>query len=77
MPSGVRLSEKEFGQIMAYNDSNVSHREIPRRNKRSQTLVSTFLADPENYGTKKSQEESPNYQTEREKSLLGKLQRRK
>ena len=31
----------------------MSHRKIARKIKRSQALVNTFLADPENYGTKK------------------------
>ena len=54
MPRWVKLTEKEIGQIMAYNDLKVSHREIARRIKRSQTFMRTILADPENYGIKKS-----------------------
>ena len=59
MPSDVKLSEKEIEQIMVYNDSYGSYREISRRIKRSQILVSRFLDDPKNYGTKKHLERRP------------------
>ena len=53
MPRGLKLTQLEIGQIIAYNDLNLSHREIARRLGRSHAVVSSYLADPDNYGAKK------------------------
>ena len=48
----------------------MSHREIARIIKRSQTLVSTFLANPENYGTKRLPGRKPKLSNRERKIII-------
>lgn len=52
MGKGPPLTDIEKGQILAFDESNMSHREIARRVNRSAKVVSNFLRDPAAYGTK-------------------------
>lgn len=54
MPKGPKLSEYEKGQIQALhaNGSNVS--QIARQIHRSRDVITKFLNNPQEYGTKKS-----------------------
>ena len=53
MARGSTLTEKECGQILAYNGVGWSQREIASKIKRSQTVVHNFLTDPTTYAAKK------------------------
>ena len=61
---------------MASNDSNVSYREFARRIEESQTLLSIFLADIENYGTKKCQGRKPKLANMERRIIIRKVARK-
>ena len=50
MGKGKRLSDYERGQIQALHSSGLSHNVIAKRIRRSQTVISNFLRNIENYG---------------------------
>lgn len=53
MPKGKRLSDYEKGQIQGLRQAGAGVREIARQIKRSPQLVSSYLKNPNRYGTKK------------------------
>ena len=54
MPKGTLLTETEKTVILNASSENLSHKMIATLLGRSRTVISSFLADPEAYGTKKS-----------------------
>ena len=59
MPLGPKLNDFEKGQLCALKDAGNSVAHIARQLKRSHTVISNFLADPRNYGTRKSSGRPP------------------
>ena len=53
MPRAVALSDIEKGKIIAYHDSGMSNRAIASKIGRHHKVISTFLRNPDEYGTKK------------------------
>jgi transposase len=53
MPKLPQLTDLEKGQILALADQNLSQTEISNKIGRSQSTVSKFLKDPQNYGKRK------------------------
>ncbi|KAE8885749.1 hypothetical protein PF007_g31345 [Phytophthora fragariae] len=60
----------EKGQILAYNDENLSISAIARRVGRSRNAVNNFLSDPEAYGMNKSPGRPKTLTAYAERSLL-------
>ena len=54
MGRGKQLTKEEIGKILAYRDQGLTMRQIGDKIGKSKNVVSHFLQDPENYGTKKS-----------------------
>lgn len=54
MGSGKQLTEREKGQISAFNGTGLSIREIARKINRSKTVVLNFLKKGEDYGNYKN-----------------------
>ena len=52
MPRGKSLSEQEKGQIIAYQSTGMTNRQIATKISRCH-VVNNFLKNPEFYGTKK------------------------
>ena len=53
MPREIQLTEIERKSILALHKKNISHREIARKINRSKTVVTNFLKDPLEYGSRK------------------------
>ncbi|CAF3327032.1 unnamed protein product [Rotaria socialis] len=53
MPRAIQLTERERKLILAWHKKNIPHREIAKRINRSKTVVTNFLKDPLNYGSRK------------------------
>jgi len=53
MPHGIKLSEFEKGQIVAYRSAGKGIRAIAREIQRSDCVVRNFLKNPAKYGQKK------------------------
>lgn len=53
MGRGKPLTDIEKGQIIAYNNEKKSILWISNKIKRSRKVIYNFLADPNNYNTKK------------------------
>lgn len=53
MSKGTKLTDFEKGQIAALKNSHKCVSEIARQLRRLRTVVSNFLNDQDNYGTKK------------------------
>ena len=51
MPKGKVLTDIEKGKILAYHREKVPNREIARRLKRSDHIISNFLKNPTDYAT--------------------------
>ena len=53
MPRGKSLSEQEKGQIIAYQSTGMTNRQIATKISRCHVVVNNFLKNSESYGTKK------------------------
>jgi transposase len=53
MALGARLTVSEQKDILRLSKKKMSHRDIAKKIRRSKTVVTNFLRDPDNYGTKK------------------------
>ena len=54
MGYGKRLTDFEKGVISVYAEQKINKSEIAAKTGRSRTVISNYLADKDNYGTKKS-----------------------
>lgn len=52
MPKGKVLTEAERALIFHLNDLGLPQKAIAERLKRSRCVISTYLSDPEKYGTR-------------------------
>ena len=53
MPRGKSLSEQKKGQIIAYQSTGMTNKQIATKISRCHVVVNNFLKNPESYGTKK------------------------
>lgn len=53
MPRGVKLNDKEIGQIEAFKGVGLKNRDIARRLGRSHTLINSYIKKGKKYGKKK------------------------
>ena len=59
MPRGLHLNEVERAQILALHDKKISIKEICGYLTRSRNVITTFLRDPDSYGTAKRTRRPP------------------
>ncbi len=61
MPKRSQLTDIERGQILAYRNANVPQIDIVQKIGRDPSIISRFLASPEEHGRRKCPESTVNF----------------